>query len=108
MELNIFIIFLLILINISYFVGSHASPTNMSMYTRSQTGKLAYLITILCGTFVAIYIPYTFHWWYGIIEFLFLILIVSNGHDIIVRHPFLCGPLLTIAYLVGLAIYFFF
>ena len=95
----------MILINNAYYVGS-SRPIHSSIFTRSTTGKLFYLIAIISLIFMSIYIIYTFHWWYVFIEFIAFVIIVSNGHDFIIKYPILSGQLLTLVNLFGLVYLF--
>ena len=104
MELHSLIIYLLITINLSFFVGSHEKPGNMSQYTRSQFGKLTFVITILIGIVMFFFIPIMYSWWYFILEILIFFIIIELRHKFIFS-PFLFGPLMTIIYLINLIVY---
>jgi hypothetical protein len=104
MDINI--LYLMILINISYFVGSFKTPLHSSPFIRTGTGRLFYSFSIISLIFLTIYIPYKLHWWYVILEFFAFIVVVSNGNDFIVKYPFLFGPTLTIINFFMIIYYF--
>ena len=104
MELHSLIIYILISINISYFVKSYEKPTHSSLFTRSQLGKLIYIITVIIWICLFFFIPIMYGWWYFLLEII-IIGVSLNIEKTIIRRPFLFGPLTTLVYLINL-IYF--
>ena len=104
MELYSLIIYLLVIVNLSFFLGSHETPASMSQFTRSQFGKLVYLFTVLTGLVMFFFIPIMYSWWYFLLEFLILFIIIGFRHKFIFS-PFIFGPLTTIIYIINLIVY---
>ena len=104
MELHSLIIYLLITINLSYFVGSNEKDMNSSRFIRSNIGKRLFVTTIFIGIGMFFFIPIIYSWWYFLIEILIFLFMISLRNQFISR-PFLFGPLLTMIYLVNFMIY---